>query len=140
MVRQHDLNMALAIYLKAGIPHKVVAALVETGQFEKILPYTAQVNYQPDWIQLLQHIVRVNPDKGAEFATALANQEGGSLVDIERVVDVFQSQGMLQPATAFLLDALKDNRPEQGLLLLCLLVLFLLFVLLVAVVFLGFVL
>src|SRR3569833_1794423 len=114
MVRPHDLNMALAIYLKAGIPHKVVAALAETGQFEKILPYTAQVNYQPDWIQLLQHIVRVNPDKGAEFATALANQEGGSLVDIERVVDVFQSQGMLQPATAFLLDALKDNRPEQG--------------------------
>jgi clathrin heavy chain len=36
------------------------------------------------------------------------------LVDIERVVDVFQSQGMVQPATAFLLDALKDNKPEQG--------------------------
>ena len=35
-------------------------------------------------------------------------------MDIERVVDVFQSQGMVQPATAFLLDALKDNKPEQG--------------------------
>jgi clathrin heavy chain len=44
----------------------------------------------------------------------LANHEGGCLVDIERVVDVFQSQGMVQPATAFLLDALKDNKPEQG--------------------------
>jgi clathrin heavy chain len=57
---------------------------------------------------------RINPEKGAEFATQLANNEGGSLVDIDRVVDVFQSQGMVQPATAFLLDALKDNRPEQG--------------------------
>jgi clathrin heavy chain len=47
-------------------------------------------------------------------ATQLANHEGGSLVDIERVVDVFQSQGMVQPATAFLLDALKANTPEQG--------------------------
>ena len=58
--------------------------------------------------------MRINPEKGAEFATQLANHEGGSLVDIERVVDVFQSQGMVQAATAFLLDALKDNKPEQG--------------------------
>ena len=114
MVRPHDMNMALAIYLKANVPHKVVAGFAETGQFEKILPYTNQVGYQPDFVQLLQHIVRVNPEKGAEFATSLANHEGGSLVDIERVVDIFQAQGMVQQATAFLLDALKDNKPEQG--------------------------
>src|SRR5271156_7072727 len=63
---------------------------------------------------LLQHIVRLNPEKGAEFATQLANEEGGSLVDIDRVVDVFLAQNMIQQATAFLLDALKDNRPDQG--------------------------
>lgn len=114
MVRPHDMGMALMIYLKANVPHKVVAGFAETGQFDKILPYCAQVGYQPDFIQLLQHIVRVNPEKGAEFATSLANQEGGSLVDLERVVDIFQSQGMVQQATAFLLDALKDNNPEHG--------------------------
>ncbi|KAL2270263.1 hypothetical protein VTJ83DRAFT_2447 [Remersonia thermophila] len=114
MVRPHDLTMALAIYLKANVPHKVVAGFAETGQFEKILPYCAQSGYQPDFVQLLQHIVRVNPEKGAEFATTLVNQEAGPLVDLERVVDVFQSQGLVQQATAFLLDALKDNRPEHG--------------------------
>jgi clathrin heavy chain len=31
-----------------------------------------------------------------------------------QVVDVFMSQNMIQPATSFLLDALKENRPEQG--------------------------
>jgi clathrin heavy chain len=114
IVRPHDLNLALAIYLKANVPHKVVAAFAETGQFDKILPYATQVGYQPDYVVLLQNIVRVNPEKGADFATALANHQGGSLIDIERVVDVFQSQGMVQPATAFLLDALKENKPEQG--------------------------
>jgi clathrin heavy chain len=114
IVRPHDLNLALSIYLRASVPHKVVAAFAETGQFDKILPYATQVGYQPDYVVLLQNIVRVNPEKGAEFATQLANNEGGSLVDIERVVDVFQSQGMVQPATAFLLDALKENKPEQG--------------------------
>lgn len=114
MVRPHDLPMALGIYLKANVPHKVVAGFAETGQFDKILPYCTQTGYQPDFIQLLHHIVRVNPEKGAEFATALANNEGGSLVDFERVVDIFQSQGMVQQATAFLLDALKENKPEHG--------------------------
>lgn len=114
MVRPHDLPMAVGIYLKANVPHKAVAGFAETGQFDKILPYCASVNYQPDWISLLQHIVRVNPEKGSEFATSLVNQEGGSLVDLERVVDVFQAQGMVQQATSFLLDALKDNKPEHG--------------------------
>ncbi|PMD39832.1 clathrin heavy chain [Hyaloscypha variabilis F] len=114
IVRPHDLNLALSIYLRANVPAKVVAAFAETGQFEKILPYATQVGYTPDYVVLLQNIVRINPEKGSEFATQLANNEGGSLVDIDRVVDVFQSQGMVQPATAFLLDALKDNRPEQG--------------------------
>ncbi|KAG0650945.1 putative clathrin heavy chain [Hyphodiscus hymeniophilus] len=114
IVRPHDLNLALSIYLRANVPGKVVAAFAETGQFDKILPYSSQVGYQPDYVVLLQNIVRINPEKGAEFATQLANHEGGSLVDIERVVDVFQSQNMVQAATAFLLDALKENKPEQG--------------------------
>ncbi|KAL3953789.1 hypothetical protein ACCO45_011745 [Purpureocillium lilacinum] len=114
MVRPYDVNMALSIYLKANVPQKVVAGFAETGQFDKILPYAAQTGYQPDYIQLLQHIIRVNPEKGAEFATALANSEQGPLVDFERVCDIFQSQGMIQQATAFLLDALKENKPEHA--------------------------
>ncbi|GAO47155.1 clathrin heavy chain [Saitoella complicata NRRL Y-17804] len=114
IVRPADLNIALTIYLKANVPGKVIACFAETGQFEKIVPYAAQAGYQPDYAGLLQHIVRINPEKGAEFATQLANQEGGSLVDVDRVVDVFMSQNMIQQATAFLLDALKDNRPEQA--------------------------
>ena len=113
-VRPHDLALALKIYIGANIPPKVVASLAETGQFDQILPYTQQTGYQPDYAQLLQHIVRVNPEKGADFAQSLANAEGGSLVNIDRVVDVFQSQNMIQQATAFLLDALKDNQPDQA--------------------------
>jgi clathrin heavy chain len=114
IVRVHDDQLALSIYLRANVPHKAVAGFASTGQFEKILPYAKQSGYQPDFAQLLQNIVKVNPEKGAEFATALANDESGPLVDIERVVDVFLSQNMIQQATAFLLDALKDNKPEQG--------------------------
>ncbi|KAI1459112.1 clathrin heavy chain [Annulohypoxylon moriforme] len=114
LVRPHDANLALAVYMKANAAHKVVASFAELGQFEKILPYCETTGYQPDWITLLQHIVRTNPERGAEFATSLASHQGGSLIDIERVVDVFQAQGMVQQATAFLLEALKENKPEHG--------------------------
>jgi clathrin heavy chain len=33
---------------------------------------------------------------------------------LKQVVDVFMSQNMIQQATSFLLDALKDNKPEEG--------------------------
>ncbi|KAI1833625.1 hypothetical protein DTO006G1_4993 [Penicillium roqueforti] len=114
IIRPYDMSLALTVYLEANVPNKVVAGFAETGQFDKILAYSKQVGYQPDYTQLLQHIVRVNPEKGAEFATQLANEENGALVDLDRVVDVFLSQNMIQQATSFLLDALKDNKPEHG--------------------------
>ncbi|KAK5160261.1 hypothetical protein LTR04_004655 [Oleoguttula sp. CCFEE 6159] len=114
IVRLHDLNLALEIYREAVVPQKVIAALAELGQFDQILPYAKSQGYTPDFNALLQHIVRVNPEKGAEFAINLAKDESGPLVDIDRVVDIFQSQGMVQQATAFLLDVLAGNSPEQG--------------------------
>lgn len=114
IVRAHDDQLALSIYQRANVASKIVSGYAATGQFEKILPYAKQSGYQPDFTQLLRNIIEVNPEKGAEFATALANDDSGPLIDIERVVDVFQSKNMIQQATAFLLDALKDNKPEQG--------------------------
>ncbi|KAJ7224497.1 hypothetical protein GGX14DRAFT_425944 [Mycena pura] len=114
IVRLHDMTLALSVYLRANVPNKVIACFAETGQTEKIVLYSKKVGHSPDYFALLQHVMRTNPEKGAEFAAQLVNDETGPLVDIERVVDVFMSQNMIQPATSFLLDALKDNRPEQG--------------------------
>ncbi|SMQ52359.1 unnamed protein product [Zymoseptoria tritici ST99CH_3D7] len=113
LVRLHDVALAQQIYQEAGASQKVIAAMAESGNFEQILPYSRSAGYTPDFNALLQHIVRVNPEKGAEFATALA-KEDASLIDVDRTVDIFQAQGMVQQATAFLLDVLSANKPEQG--------------------------
>jgi len=113
LVRLHDVALAQRIYQEAGASQKVIAAMAESGNFEQILPYAREAGYTPDFNALLQHIVRVSPDKGAEFATSIA-KEDPSLLDIDRTIDIFQSQGMVQQATAFLLDALSANQPEQG--------------------------
>ncbi|KAB5551097.1 hypothetical protein GE09DRAFT_1124892 [Coniochaeta sp. 2T2.1] len=114
MIRPYDKAMALTVYVKANVSHKVVAGLAEAGEIDKILPYCAQSGYQPDWIPLLNHTATVNADKAVEFATSLVNHEGGSLIDLDKVVDIFQSKGLVQQMTSFLLEALKDDRPDQG--------------------------
>ncbi|KAL7280839.1 hypothetical protein ACG7TL_005783 [Trametes sanguinea] len=114
IVRPFDMTLALSIYLRANVHNKVIACFAELGQIDKILLYAKKTGYTPDYVGLLQHIMRVNPEKGAEFATQLVKDEAGPLVDVERVVDIFMSQNMIQPATSFLLEALKDNKPEQA--------------------------
>ena len=85
IVKQHDLNLALSVYLRANVPNKVIACFAETKQYPKIILYANKVGYTPDYAMLLQHIMRMDPDNGAEFATLLANNEGGPLVDLEKV-------------------------------------------------------
>jgi clathrin heavy chain len=111
LVKPHDLHLALAIYKAANVPQKVVAALAELGHFDVITKYCDSVNYRPDFNVLLQHIVRVSPEKGVEFASDLA--KNGHIAK-DRALDIFQSQGMVQQATAFLLDVLSNNLPEEG--------------------------
>ena len=97
IVRLHDMTLALSVYLRANVPNKVVACFAETGQIDKIVLYSKKVGYTPDYMALLQHIMRTNAEKGAEFASQLVNDESGPHVDISRVVDIFMSQNIIQP-------------------------------------------
>ena len=58
--------------------------------------------------------MRINPEKGVEFAKMLIPEEGDPLVDINSAVDIFMEMNMVQQCTSFLLDALKNNRPHEG--------------------------
>ncbi|KAI9031707.1 hypothetical protein CLU79DRAFT_729726 [Phycomyces nitens] len=113
-VKQYDSVLALSIYLRAEVPSKVIICFAENRQYNKILPYAKTVNYTPDYGSLLYNIARIDPDKASDFATALVNDDSGPLVEPEKVVDVFMSQNMIQQATAFLLEYLKDDKPEYA--------------------------
>lgn len=113
IVKQHDLTLALSVYLRANVPNKVIQCFAETGQYSKIILYAKKVNYTPDYAFLIQTIMRLDPEKGTEFATLVANDPDIN-VQLEQIVDIFLHNNMIQQATAFLLDALKENKPEQG--------------------------
>ncbi|KAI7870822.1 hypothetical protein BDF14DRAFT_1879064 [Spinellus fusiger] len=113
-VKQTDSILALSVYLRAKVPNKVVMCFAENNQYDKILAYSKTFGYEPDYNSLLYNIARTNPDKATEFATSLMSDENGPLIAPDKVVDVFLSQNMIQQATSFLLDYLKQNRPEDA--------------------------
>lgn len=113
LVKQADPTLALSVYLRANVPNKVIQCFAETGQFSKIVLYAKKVGYTPDYVFLLRSVMRISPDQGAMFAQMLV-QDDEPLADIAQIVDIFLEQNMIQPCTAFLLDALKNNRPAEG--------------------------
>jgi clathrin heavy chain len=119
LIKTIDPTLALSVYLRAVVPHKVIQCFVETGQFAKIILYAKRVNYQPDYTFLLRCIMRMNPDQGLQFAQMLMQPdpqqpEMPPLADINQIVDVFMEYNLIQQCTSFLLDALKNNRENEG--------------------------
>lgn len=113
LVKSVDPTLALSVYLRANVPNKVIQCFAETGQFQKIVLYAKKVGYQADYTNLLRQVMRTNPDQGAGFAQMLVADEE-PLADINQIVDVFMESNLVQPCTAFLLDALKNNRQTEG--------------------------
>lgn len=115
MVVASNVDMALSIYLKCQASAKVVSCFMQKGEFDKIVTYATKVGYRVDYSMMLQQLVRSNPTAAVEFAKKLVNNESGQqLIDATTVTDVFVGMNLLREATAFLLDALKANRKEEG--------------------------
>eukprot|EP01038_Epipyxis_sp_PR26KG_P012690 gene12690-17015_t len=110
-----DVNMALTIYLRANVTEKVINCYMQRGEFDKIVTYASRVNYHVDYSYMLQQLVRSNPQGALDFAKKLASNETGvQLIDANTVLEIFMSVSLLREATAFLLEALKGNRKEEG--------------------------
>ncbi|KAG6533335.1 hypothetical protein ZIOFF_007202 [Zingiber officinale] len=114
LVKTVDNDLALKIYIKARATPKVVAAFAEKREFDKILIYSKQVGYTPDYLFLLQTILRTDPQGAVNFALMMSQMEGGCPVDYNTITDLFLQRNLIREATAFLLDVLKPNLPEHG--------------------------
>lgn len=115
LVHPADITLSLAIYLRANVPFKVVQGFAELGEYQKILPYCEKYNFRPDFTIILQNIVRVNPDTAVDFAKNLiSNPATKDSINLDQMVDVFLSRNLVQQATAFLLDALSEDKPEHA--------------------------
>ncbi|KAK1348656.1 hypothetical protein POM88_054956 [Heracleum sosnowskyi] len=85
LVKTVDNDLALKIYIKARATPKVVAAFAERREFDKILIYSKQVGYTPDYLFLLQTILRSDPQGAVNFALMMSQMEGACYALLERM-------------------------------------------------------
>ena len=109
LVREYDPHLSLQVNMKINNPQKVLVGLMETGQYDKVKQYCSTNGITPDYLSIIKQLAVTNVDS----ALTLAKQAGKS-VDINAVADIFLYQHNLQAATAYLLEVLRDNLPEQG--------------------------
>lgn len=116
VIKQYDPQLALSVFIRGDNPERVVQGLVETQQFDKILPYAEKCGKDINFNQVISAVVPVNADAALGLAKLLTNREGGQQprVSVEQVANTFYEAGKVQETTAFLLEALKGNRPEEG--------------------------
>ncbi|KAK0417358.1 hypothetical protein QR680_012963 [Steinernema hermaphroditum] len=115
LVRPHDPNIALSVYLRGNVPHKVVQCFAETGQFDKIILYAKKVGFEPDYLFQLRQVLRTSPDKASDFAKMLTTEGGDEpLADLNQIVDCFVEVQAIKQCTSFLLEALRGDRESEG--------------------------
>jgi clathrin heavy chain len=114
LIMQHDTGMALSVYLRAECHAKAIQCFVQRGEYDKIVPYSTSVGFKMDYSTMLNQLLFNNPQGALDLAKGLVNAEGGPLIDIQATAEAFLSSNRVQETTAFLLEALKDNKPEHA--------------------------
>ena len=103
-------RLALAIYLKAGTHRKVIDGLIQSGEHKRAAEYARRHGIPVDGLTMIQAALRVNPKGALELAESLAS----ATTDHAAVANLFLQNGLIQEATSYLLDVLKEDRPDQG--------------------------
>jgi len=114
LLRPMDSILALSVYIRAVVPVKAVQCFMETGQYQKIIPYCHKAEYTPDYVYLLRCLMRMNPEQGTQFAYLIIKEERPLVSDLGLVVDVFLESSLIQQCSAFMMEALKHNREAEG--------------------------
>jgi clathrin heavy chain len=76
---------------------KVLQGLIQTGQYDKIIPYCQKTNYSPDFTKLLRAMVPLNPEAAVGLAKMITNRDGGNIpkASIDSVVQIFLENGRI---------------------------------------------
>ena len=114
LIMPHDVGMALSVYLRAEVHAKAIQCFVQRGEYDKIVPYSTSVGFKMDYSSMLSQLLFNNPQGALDLAKGLVSAEGGPLIDIQQTAEAFLSSNRIQETTAFLLEALKDNKQEHA--------------------------
>ncbi|KAG2382938.1 hypothetical protein C9374_004905 [Naegleria lovaniensis] len=112
-VRQYSQELAMQIYLKGKAHDKIIDSLLQMGDYERVLAYCQKVEFTPDYYDIFRKLCMVNPDNAVKYACKIhENQQ--TRIEPNTVIDLLVQGNLIKQVTAYLLDILKNDRPEDG--------------------------
>merc|ERR1719343_1678291 len=114
LIMPSDTGMALSVYLRSNCHSKAINCFVMRQEYDKIVPYASSVGFKMDYSSMLNNLLFSNPQGALDLAKGLVSAEGGPLINIQATAEAFLSSNRIQETTAFLLEALKDNKQEHA--------------------------
>jgi len=79
------------------------------------MPYCEQTGHVPDFVKIMRQILPINPQAAVGLAKMVTNRDNGPpKAQADQIVNVFLEYNKIQECTAFLLEALKSNRADEG--------------------------
>lgn len=115
LIVRHDAAMALTVYSAVGANDKVCACHYLCGQYAEMVAHAVATGCRADYATLLSQLIGSNPAAAVDFAVKLTcNETGFPLLAVDTAIDAFLAANHLKECTAFLLEALKLDRPEDG--------------------------
>lgn len=127
LLRSHNIQLALSVYLRAKVPEKVISCFLTLAAQEpndaeaiahlnNILEYSKRVQFQPELPLLIAQLIRVNSDRAKDLALLLIKHPDGPKIDIETLVNTFMVANDVKNTTNILLEYLKPrgNREEDA--------------------------
>ncbi|PVV00105.1 hypothetical protein BB559_000117 [Furculomyces boomerangus] len=113
IVYEHDVTLALSIYLRAAAHGKAVNCFAQLGQFDKISLYSQKTGFVPNWSDLLNQASKLDGDKACTLATMLVKAQP-PLMSADAAASILMGHNLIPQTTSFLLDALRDNNESDG--------------------------
>ncbi|OMJ15847.1 Clathrin heavy chain 1 [Smittium culicis] len=113
IVYEHDVTLALSIYLRATAHSKAVQCFAQLGQFDKIALYSQKTGFTPNWVELLNQAASLDSDKARDLAISLV-KASPPLITAESAATILMGRNLIPQTTSFLLDVLRDNLESDG--------------------------
>lgn len=112
LIASQDQALALEIYKKANVQLKVLSTLGAMGRVDEANEFARKNNLNMDYTSMIRNSVHTNPAQAVQLAKTMVATNPST--NVHQIAEIFGQAGKFKEMSAFLVDCMKQNRPEDG--------------------------
>ena len=111
LIRPFSNDLALKVYKQCANSTQLFGALAGAGQLDEAMKLAESSGMKADYLGLIRSTCSTNPEAALNLAKQVAKK---GQVNVHAVAEIFLQFNRIQELTAFLVESMRDNRPEDA--------------------------